>query len=320
MTQKSEIVRDALRRFPKLPKKTIARYILHEYGDAFDGNLEAIRSMIRYTTGTTGKQNRPYAEVKKEVVKMPPTWRRQKTPYKLNPGLWLVLSDLHVPFHEQKPIEAAVKYGQEQGVTGVFINGDLQDCAAVSYWPSVINRKFDKEIELVIDFLDFLEQELPVETVYKAGNHEYRLPRLFASKVPELIGLPLLAMDTVLGLESRGIELVDFYQIVMAGKLPIIHGHEIKTLSRAVNPARGLFLRAKSWSACSHCHSTSEHTARNIRGEYLTTWSFGCLCDLSPDYSSIGNDWNHGFALIDIEKNGAFIVRNLRVLPNGSVA
>jgi len=138
--------------------------------------------------------------------------------------------------------------------------------------------------------------------------------------VPELIGLPLLAMDTVLGLESRGIELVDFYQIVMAGKLPIIHGHEIKTLSRAVNPARGLFLRAKSWSACSHCHSTSEHTARNIRGEYLTTWSFGCLCDLSPDYSSIGNDWNHGFALIDIEKNGAFIVRNLRVLPNGCVA
>ena len=45
--------------------------------------------------------------------------------------------------------------------------------------------------------------------------------------------------------------------VVMAGKLPILHGHEINHIDRAVNPARGLFLKAKSWAACSHCHSTS---------------------------------------------------------------
>jgi len=250
---------------------------------------------------------------------MPPTWRRQKTPYRLNPGLWLVLSDLHVPFHELKPIEAAIKYAQEQGVTGVFINGDLQDCASISYWPSVIKRDFNKEIEATIDFLDFLEQELPVETVYKPGNHEYRLPRLFASKVPELVGMPLAAMDTVLGLEYRGIEFLDFYQYVYAGKLPILHGHEVQRIHLAVNPARGLFLKTRSWAACSHCHTTSENNARNIQGTYLTTWSFGCLCDLHPDYNSV-NDWNWGTALINIEKNGQFEVINKRILPNGAVA
>jgi hypothetical protein len=320
MSGKSEIVRDALRRFPLLPKKSVARYILHEYGDSFDGNLEAIRSAIRYQTGSNGELSRRLVKnpLERTPVKMPQTWRRQKIPYRLEPGLWLVLSDLHVPFHEQKPIESAIRYGQDNKVTGVFINGDLQDCAAITYWPSVINRKFDKEIELVIDFLDFLEQELPVKTVYKAGNHEYRLPRLFASRVPELIGLPLQAMDTVLGLEYRGIELVDYYQIVHAGKLPILHGHEVRRIDRAVNPARGLFLKTKSWAACSHCHTTSENSARNIQDTYLTTWSFGCLCDLHPDYQSV-NDWNWGTALLNVEKNGAFEIVNKRILANGKV-
>src|SRR5574343_300047 len=70
----------------------------------------------------------------------------------------------------------------------------------------------------------------------------------------------------------------------MAGKLPILHGHEVRRMAMAVNPARGLFMRLKSWGMCGHCHKTSEHTERDIRGTILTTWSVGCLCDLSPVY------------------------------------
>jgi len=176
-------------------------------------------------------------------------------------------------------------------------------------------------VELFIDFLDFIEQEFPsVKKVYKPGNHEYRLPRLYQSKVPDLIGLPLLAMDTVLSLEQRGYEFLEYNQKVMAGKLPIIHGSEIRFTSRAVNPARGLFLKAKSWAMCAHSHTTSEHTATNIRDEYLTTWSIGCLCNLHPDYWPLGNDWNWGCALVNVEKNGAFTVENKRILPNGKLA
>ena len=321
MNNRSDIIKEALRRFPKLPTQTIARYILHNYGAFFDGSLENIRHSLRYRLGADGSKMRERNKniIKRPEIKMPVTWRRQRPPYKLKPGLWLVLSDTHIPFHEPKPIEAAIKYGQEKQATGILFNGDMQDCAAVSYWPSAIKRDFDKEIEATIDFLDFLEQELPVPIVYKPGNHEYRLPRLFASKVPDLIGVPLQAMDTVLGLESRGIEFLDYHQIVYAGKLPIIHGHEIMAISRAVNPARGLFMRTKSWSACSHCHSTSEHSERNIQGNYLTTWSFGCLSDLNPDYCSVASPWNWGFGMINVEKSGQFVVENLRILPNGKV-
>ena len=320
--EKISIIQDAIRRFEHLPSRTIARYILHNYGPLFDGNLELIRSKIRYQLGKNGVNSR---ENNKKILPhdpqpLPPTWRKTRTTYKLPVGLWLIMSDVHIPFHEPKPIEAAVKFGQAENVTGILFNGDLQDCASISYWPSGRKRDFDKEVELFIDFLDFIDHEFPgTLKVYKPGNHEYRLPRYYQAKAPEMIGLPLQAVDDVLGLEYRGIEFLDYHQIVMAGKLPIIHGHELQAISRAVNPARGLFLRTKSWAACSHCHTTSEHTSKNIQGQLLTTWSFGALCDLSPDYNPFGNDWNWGIALVNVEKNGDFEVVNKRILGSGKI-
>jgi len=319
---KTDIVKDAIRRFEHFPTRAIARYLLHNYGPLFDGNIEKIRSAIRYQTGNIGEKNR---KDNKNILPhspqpLPPTWRKHRPDYKLPPGLWLIMGDIHLPFHEPKPIEAAVKYGQMQKVDGILLDGDIQDCASVSFWPSAIKRDFDKEVEIFIDFLDFLDCEFPAaKKVYKPGNHEFRLPRYYQAKAPELIGLPLQAVDNILGLEHRGIEFLDYHQKVMAGKLPILHGHEMR-ISSPVNPARGLALKAKTWAMCAHFHRTSEHPSTNLQGTLLTTWSIGCLCDLSPDYSPYSNDWNWGFALVNVEKNGNFEVINKRILPNGQVA
>jgi hypothetical protein len=319
--QKIEIVKDAARRFRYWPTLTIAKYILHSYGDLFEGNIEQIRDRVRWARGErkcNGFENKnPIQSVHK--IPMPRTWNEVRTPYKLSPGLWLFMNDLHIPFHEQKPIESAIKYAQENHVTGIVLNGDFQDCAAVSFWASEKRPKHDQEMELVIDFLDFLEGEFPTQKkVYKKGNHEFRLTRYYAAKAPELLGIPYLAMDTVLSLEKRGYGIAEHKQKIMAGKLPVFHGHEMK-FSSPVNPARGLFLKILSWGACAHFHRTSENTETSDRGEILTTWSFGCLCNLSPDYATYGNKWNWGFALVNVEKDGNFEVLNKRILPNGKV-
>lgn len=316
---KNQIIKDAIRRFSHLPSRTIARHIIHTYGELFEDNLDAVRSSIRYFTGKKGPEKRekiPDKSLFRDTPKLfPQTWRKIRTAYNLDPGLWLILSDAHIPFHEPMALQTAVEHGKAEGATGVFINGDWQDCAAVSYWPTV-KRDFNKEIGLVIDSLDWLRGQFPKsKIVYKPGNHEYRLPRYFLQHAPELIETPLAAMETVIGFEERKIQFLDYYQIVMAGDLPILHGHEVQSLSRTVNPARGLFLRAKTFAACSHCHTTSQHTAKTINGELLATWSFGCLCDLSPDYNPFGNDWNWGFGLIEIRDKGDFEVQNLRILP-----
>lgn len=323
MNPRTQIVRNAVRRFNHLPNQTIAKHILATHGDLFENNLDKIRSYVRRTVGQQGNLIRSMTKDKSlfrdTVTSIPKSWREIRTPYHLPPGLWLVLSDLHIPFHEPEAIEAAVQAGQAEKVDGIFFNGDIQDCAAVSYWP-LRRRDLNGEIEAVIDFFDWFRNQFPKQKiVYKPGNHEYRLPRYYISKAPELIDTPYAAMETVLGFESRNIEFLDYHQLVYAGLLPIIHGHEIPTISKAVNAARGLYLRAKTFSACSHCHSTSEHPAKTIEGKLMTTWSFGCLCDLNPDYNPLGNDWNWGFALINIEKDGDFEVINRRILPNGKV-
>ena len=53
-----------------------------------------------------------------DAVPMPKTWRNIRTPHNLEPGLWLVLADVHVPFHEPMPLAAAVDYGQLNKVDG----------------------------------------------------------------------------------------------------------------------------------------------------------------------------------------------------------
>lgn len=325
---RSRLVQDTVRRFHHLPDRTIARHLVNNYPDLFingEGHtdFEIARSSVRYYTGKNGNGNRKKSDGELfkpfESVEMPKTWNHQETPFELPPGTWLVLNDVHVPFHEPKPLETAIRWGQANNVDGIFLNGDIQDCAAVTFWPTA-RRDFDRELEASLDFLDFLRQEFPEKhIVYKPGNHELRLPRRFADKMPELATSPLAAMETYMGFEERKVDFLDYHQIVMAGKLPILHGHEIPAINVTVNPARGLFLRAKGWAMCGHCHRTSEHTSRDLMGKLLTTWSVGCLCNLSPDYNPYGNDWNWGAAIINIDNDKGFEVENRRILPSGKL-
>ena len=317
MTIQSDIVKKTIDRFPGYPNRTISRIILQQSGEYFDGDLEKIRDSVRWFSGAKGKESRSN---KRDKILIPRTLRNKRKPYHLPPGVWALFFDVHVPYHEPVAIEAAFKHAQDQKATGIFFPGDLQDCAAVSHWQSTVKRDFDKELERFIDFLDFVEQEFPTqEKVWLPGNHEYRLDRYYQSKAPDLMGIPLIAFDRILALEQRKITRLENKQIVMAGKLPIIHGDEMR-VSTAVNPARGLLLKAKTWAMCGHYHKTSEQPGKDLKGTLLTTWSVGCLCDLSPDYNPYGNDWNWGMALVNVEKNGAFEVENRRILPSGKLA
>jgi hypothetical protein len=101
---------------------------------------------------------------------------------------------------------------------------------------------------------------------------------------------------------------------IKAGKLHIIHGHEYKfNISNPVNPARGFYMRAKTHVIGSHLHQSSQHSAKALDGNVISTWSTGCLCGLHPRYKPL-NDWNHGFAIVAIDQRGGFEVDNKRVM------
>lgn len=319
---KADIVKDVCIKFPQYPSRSLTRFILDQYGGLWDYNFDKIRDNVRYYRGqhSSGSHSTPQPIQYDINPVMPKSWNRKIDPYNLGAGKWLNLADIHAPFHDVRAVEAALAHGQKEKCTGVLLDGDFQDCQAVSYWPSVIRKDFMGEVMVVISLLDLISKEFPnAKKVYKPGNHEYRLPRYFAQHCPDMLISPVAAMESLIDFESRGYEFLDYYQLVYAGKLPILHGHEMRGISTVVNQARGLLLKTKSHAMCGHFHRTSEHTDTNIKDEYLTTWSVGCLCNLHPDYNPYGGNWNWGFAIIEVDEKGNFEVHNKRILPSGKV-
>lgn len=235
-------------------------------------------------------------------------------------GWWLVLSDVHIPFHHRQTVELAIKTARSYKVAGILLNGDVLDYHALSRFDRTPDDvRYQAEITAGRQFFAYLRNELPrARLIYRAGNHEERLILFLVRKAPELFGLDVLTTPTLLQLEKCAVEYYEDRRVVKLGRLHIIHGHEYPGITTPVNPARGLFLRAKSVALTGHFHQTSEHHEPTIAGKAQAAWSTGCACQLNPPWLPFSK-WNHGFALVRIYKQGEFAVRNLRVLDGAVV-
>ena len=165
--------------------------------------------------------------------------------------------------------------------------------------------------------LGVLRQVLPkARILFKVGNHEDRLEKYLWTKCPELLGLPFTSLSELIDAKEHGVEVVESRSLIKAGKLNILHGHEFGTaIFNPVNAARGTFLRAKCSTIVGHHHATSEHSENNLNGDAMACWSTGCLCDLRPGYLPFAyTRWNHGFAFVDLRKDGSFTVQNHRII------
>lgn len=237
------------------------------------------------------------------------------------PGVWLVLGDVHLPYHDRPTLELAVGEAKRRNAVGVILNGDLLDSHEISTHdkdPSA--PRYVEEIEVARKFLAWARGQFPRgRVVFKEGNHEERLSRYILNRAPALFGLDGLDLPSLVKLADVGGEFVGDRRVIGLGRLNIVHGHEYPGgAASPVNPARGLYLKARSVALCGHHHQTSEHHARNIRGKAEAAWSVGCACFLSPRYSPL-NNWNLGYAMVDVSTDGTFGVENRRVFGGRTV-
>lgn len=228
----------------------------------------------------------------------------------------LIISDLHIPYHHEGSVRLALEFGRERKANLILINGDMLDFFSLSTWEKdPRKRDLAGEVDAGRQFLATLREEFPrAKIVYKEGNHEERWGRYLAKNAPDLLGLEDFTWRSVYRLDRLRIQHVGDCRPVRIGKLFVIHGHEYRfAISNPVNPARGLFLRAKTHALCGHLHQSSQHSERQLDGKLVSTWSTGCLCDLNPDYSPL-NQWSHGFAFAEVNADGAFNVTNPRIV------
>lgn len=328
---RSQILADYATRFAGVPVKTIGRRLHKDHPelwvsvksgyDAIAGKLGLIGKRSRQSKGNAKFWRKPS---KPGYAPPPPSIAEDYVPFEIGPGRVLVLSDIHVPYHDSAALEAALAHGDTYQPDVVLLNGDTMDFYSPSrHETNPKKRDLEGELKAGFELLKHVRTRFPKSRmVFKLGNHEERWDSYLFTSAALLVGIPHVDLAFVLTnrIEDsqtveriEGIEFVGERRMISAGKLPILHGHEFpKGLASPVNPARGAFMRGMECSLSGHLHRTSEHTEPTMLGRFITTWSTGCLCDLHPLYARV-NKWNHGFATIDVAKSGDFSVNNFRI-------
>jgi hypothetical protein len=147
--------------------------------------------------------------------------------------------------------------------------------------------------------------------IYLAGNHEERLRSYLWRKAQELSEIDALRLPELLGLRELGIHYAeteteprgysDFVaaQVVLGGRLYVLHGHSIRTSGNVVNVARTVFHRTFVPMLIGHWHRTQHHEETSYDGSTSGCWVVGCLCYPRPHYDA-GRIWGQGMAVVHL--------------------
>lgn len=325
---KNDIAKEVLTEFPDMPNHTATRKLMKDFPAVFV-SYDATRTLVRNLRGARGDKNRRRPCFQTQHKK-PLGWQKDALPKSISedrPDLVikgkhkaLILSDIHIPYHDEVAVKAAVEYGKKQKPDIIILNGDIGDFYAVSRHDKDPRRCLAEEIDAVRQFLYWLRKQFPkARIIYKIGNHEDRMERFLVKNAPVLLGTSDFEISKLLRFDDMKIECVGSLNLIRLGKLSIYHGHELpQGMSSPVNPARGMWMRVQETLLCGHWHRVSEHTEKTgISNRISSCWSTGCLCEMSPAFCIV-NRWGHGFAIVETQADGEFEVHNKKII-NGRV-
>jgi len=312
------------RKFPNTPDLTLARKGYKENPNLYK-SLDHARGVVRTIRGHRGK-NAKANLLDKSMVKpvtkntnpfnLPESYANDYTPYIINQSRTLIISDLHIPYQDNKAIELALNYGLDKNVNCILINGDLLDMPNHSRFEKDWRmRSTFEEFEATRQLLISLRKTFPkAKIIFKEGNHDDRWERWLYVKAPEIFDDPEFRLDVRLKLGELKIDHVKDKRIIKIGKLSVLHGHEMFGGSGGVNPARSTFLKTMSSVVVGHYHKTSSHVETTMEGDVISVHSVGCLCGLNPLYAPI-NKHNLGFAYVEMDiKTGEYHINNLKII------
>lgn len=322
------IAKDFVKKHPDYSTQALSRMMYNENRGIFK-DIDHARQVIRYYRGAVGKRNFTKLKDKTNVRKSEDVKSCFK---KLPEGLTtiddfntlkitgnhniFIFGDTHIPYHSKKEMGIAVDWGKKQKSDLVIINGDFADHFSISRWQTdPRKRNFPEEIKVVKLGLEWLRSVFPkARIIYKMGNHEDRYENYMELRAPELLGVTNFDFKNIFELDKFKIELVKDKIPIKLNELFCIHGHEYKfNISNPVNPARGLYLRAKVNAICNHFHQSSSHSENDIQDKFTTTWSVGHLGDPHPKYMPL-NKWNYGFATVETSGTKLFQVNNYKII------
>lgn len=314
-----------------MPSKKLAR-IIYEKEPLLFNSADTIRTYLVKIEGKGRTPNKGGGNFKirkempnrpKNPYNLPDSYSEERLPFILPKSCnsILVISDLHIPYHDVDAVTLAIKYGLDNNVNTIFINGDLMDFHGLSrFEKDPRKRSVKQEFEATKNFLVALREAFPTQEIYwLKGNHCVRYEKWLMTKVYEVFDDEYYHLEQRLALNEQRIKIINDKVLVKVGKLAITHGHHImRGFFSPVNSARGAWMKAKQSVLIGHVHKVSTHVEVNLDGHNYGCWSTGSLCELKPDYSPLASNYQHGFAHILVQDNGDFAVKNMHII-NGKI-
>lgn len=224
------------------------------------------REGVPYTKTSVRSALRRYREGKHYAMNdMPDTKMRPfEAPLYMEEGAYLILSDIHLPYHNSEFIILALQTAKIHGVTRVIIIGDSLNLESVSSYEKSPNESLEEEIDLLGELLVYiLSFDNIEEVIICSGNHDERLQRKLGTTE---LGVSKLVELALFGRDYYGQVIVTDYDYVYVGDNWLV-GH-LSTFSRIPgNAASKLATRHRRNVAVGHDHMQGYMSTSD--GEYI---------------------------------------------------
>lgn len=310
----------------EMPTLKLARIMYKKENLSFK-DVEDARAVLRNIEGkhkgVQSKVTHHFPERPKNPYNLPESHQEKREPFRLPTQCnnILLMSDLHIPYHDIDSLTIALEYGVKEKVNTIFLNGDILDFHKVSRFEAdPKKRSVKQEFDAAKEFFRVLRKLFPTQEIYwLKGNHDLRYEKFLLAKVQEIWDDPYYHLEERLRLNEERVHLLDDKVLVKAGKLAITHGHHVfKGIFAPVSPARGAWMKAKQNVIVGHLHRPSHHVETDMEGQITGAWSTGCMCEIKQSYSPLVSNSQHGFAHVIVEGNGDFTVKNYSII-NGKI-
>ena len=229
----------------------------------------------------------------------------------------LILSDLHIPYHDKAFLETVLTFADERKPDVIVLLGDIIDFYQISRFtkkPVPVKKSVKVEMEETRAFLAGLRGRYPeARIIYRLGNHEERLDSYLLSRAEDIYELVDDLLPTSLGLSTLNIELMTKHFCL--GKLWRFHGHE---KPRGGNPTYILTVKWKYIHdnfVVGHFHRSEQRTFTHIQpGKRFEGLAIGWGArPEAAEYAPI-NQWNQGFGWVDYDSQGNFRGQSYKVV------
>lgn len=231
---------------------------------------------------------------------------------------YVVLNDIQYPFHDEQCMELVVDTViKDIKPNGVILNGDVADCYPISSFTKNPMQRADLLLErkLCTNLLTKLSKYAGTID-WLEGNHEKRLWRMVADKVPQLGIFEELSFPKLFKLADYGVRWYEYGALVNLGHLRLTHGEIIRKDSAAT---------AKAYFNKYRCSVMIGHTQRfgayyiTCLGVQYVCFENGCLCSMKPEYTPNPN-WQQGFSVVHVDDNKMFNVQQIPIFKIGGKA